>query len=288
MRRPIVNSVSGVDLLVIGGGGLLGREIIRQARASGAQVVATFHHRPRPVAGVDWRPLDIRIRDDVGDLVRQTRPTAIMNAAFKKDDWATTANGAAHVALAAARDGVRLVHVSSDAVFSGAAERYDEHSVPDPVTPYGAAKAAAETAVAAIHPAAVVARTSLIIGDGDSPHEAHVHAVARGTTTDVLFTDEVRCPIHVADLASALVELAGSPQTGIQHLAGTDAVSRYELGMLIAHRDGLDEAELPRGLRAETRHPGALDVRLDCTETRSRLTTRLRGAFEFLGSASCP
>ena len=76
-----------------------------------------------------------------------------------------------HVALAAAMVGARLVHVSSDAVFSGAAARYDETGPPDPTTPYGAAKAAAETAVKGITPAAVIARTSLIIGDGDSQHE---------------------------------------------------------------------------------------------------------------------
>jgi dTDP-4-dehydrorhamnose reductase len=67
-------------------------------------------------------------------------------------------------------------------------------------------------------------------------------------------------------------------------VAGTDAVSRYELGTLIARRDGLDQARLPTGLRAATGPPGALDVRLDCAMTQSRVTTRLRGAREFLAS----
>ena len=59
-------------------------------------------------------------------------------------------------ALAAAA-GARLVHVSSDAVFSGTAPSYDETYPPDPVTPYGAAKAAAETAVKGITLGAVTA-----------------------------------------------------------------------------------------------------------------------------------
>jgi dTDP-4-dehydrorhamnose reductase len=54
-------------------------------------------------------------------------------------------------------------------VFAGTRPRYDETHLPDPTTPYGAAKAAAETAVKGITPTAVIARTSLIIGDGDSP-----------------------------------------------------------------------------------------------------------------------
>ena len=275
-----------MDLLVVGGSGLLGREVVRRARHAGARVVATYHRRAPAVTGVDWRALDIRRRDDVTALVERVRPATVVNAAYRQDDWATTADGAAHVAAAAVAVGARLAHVSSDAVFSGLAVRYDETCPPDPTTPYGAAKAAAETAVRGLDPAAVVARTSLVIGSGDSPQEAFVRALASGAADGVLFTDDVRCPVHVADLASALLELAASPYSGIHHVAGADAVSRHELGVLIARRDGLDEAALPAGLRARSGLAGGLDVRLDCAMTRSRLATRLRGAREFLAPAS--
>ena len=224
----------------MGGSGFLGLEITRQARLAGHGVAATFHSRIPAADDVDWRNLDIRHRDDVTALVLVVRPDVIVNAAYRQADWATTAEGGMHVALAAAAVGARLVHVSSDAVFSGRRARYDETHVPDPTTPYGAAKAAAETAIKGITPTAVIARTSLIIGDGDSQHERHVHALAAGALTGALFTDDVRCPVHVTDLTWALLELAASPYAGIHHVAGTDAISRYELGVLIARRDGLD------------------------------------------------
>jgi len=271
---------------VIGGSGFLGRRITRQARLAGHSVVATFHAGAPPAAGVDWRGVDIRSRDDVMALARHARPDAIINAAYRQSDWATTADGGLHVALAATAAGARLVHVSSDAVFSGAAASYDETCLPDPLTPYGAAKAAAETAVRGIAPSAVVARTSLIIGDGDSPHERLVHALASGAMSGALFSDEVRCPVQVTDLAAALLELAASPDAGVCNVAGPDAVSRHELGLLIARRDGLDQATLPAGLRATSGMPGALAVRLDSTRTQARLTTRLRGAREFLAPAA--
>jgi dTDP-4-dehydrorhamnose reductase len=271
-----------VDLLVIGGSGLLGRRITRQAQLAGHRVIATFHASVPPATGADWRKLDIRSRDDVTALALQIRPDAVINAAYRQPDWEATADGGTHVALAAAAAGARLVHVSSDAVFSGTASSYDETRQPDPVTPYGAAKAAAETAVKGITPAAIIAQTSLIIGDGDSQHERLVHALASGAATGALFTDEVRCPVHVTDLASALLELSTSPHTGVCHVAGADAISRYELGLLIAARDGLDPAAIPAGLRAATSLPGAIDVRLDSTRTQAQLTTRLRGAREFL------
>jgi dTDP-4-dehydrorhamnose reductase len=257
-------------MLVIGGRGLLGREVTRQALGAGLRVVPTGR-----------RDVDIRDRSAVVAFVDRVRPAVLVNAAFQQSDWATTADGAAQVAAAAVSAGARLVHISSDAVFSGLAPSYGEACLPDPIVPYGAAKAAAETSVKALDPGAVIVRTSLIIGNGLSVHERFVHGLASGSVPGVLYTDDVRCPVHVSDLASALLELAGSSYSGVHHVAGLDAVSRYDLGVLIAGRD-----DLPTGLRAESGLPGPLVVRLDCTMTQSRLTTRLRGAREFLGAAS--
>lgn len=274
-----------MTVLVVGGSGFLGHEVTRRSLAAGHQVAATYLTRPIDMAGAAgaaWHAVDIRDRRQVARLLTAVKPDLVINTAFQKADWASTADGAAHIAIATASVAARLVHVSSDAVFSGSAIHYDETATPDPTTPYGAAKAAAETAIKAIDPTAVIARTSLIIGDGGSPHEHHVHALATGQTTGTLFTDDVRCPVHVTDLAAALLELATSDHTGIHHIAGTDALSRHELGTLIARRDGLDAATLPSGRRADTNLPGPLDVRLDCTITRQRLRTRLRGARRFL------
>jgi dTDP-4-dehydrorhamnose reductase len=198
-----------VDILVIGGSGLLGPRITHRGRLAGHRVTATSHATTPPADGTDWRQFDIRRRDGVTALTAAVQPDAVINAAYRKSGWETTADGAAHVALAAA---------------------------------------AAETAVKTIAPAAAIARTSLIIGDG----------------------------------AEALLELAAAPHTGICHTAGADAVSRYELGLLIAARDGLDPTTLPAGPRASSGLPGATDVRLDSTRTQARLSTRLRGAREFL------
>lgn len=153
--------------------------------------------------------------------------------------------------------------------------------MPDPVTAYGRAKVVAEQAALASGEDVVVARTSLVLGDGRSPHEALVHRLAGGAD-GVLFEDERRCPVHVADLAGALVELAGDDVRGILHVAGADPMSRLELGRLVAHRDGLDPGAFRSGRRADLPDPGPIDVRLDSTLATSVLTTRLRGAREFL------
>ncbi|HEU4338155.1 MAG TPA: sugar nucleotide-binding protein [Nocardioides sp.] len=258
-------------LLVTGGRtGYLGRHVV--VAAAGHDVVA--------VGSAD---ADVRDRAAVHALLERHRPDAVVHTAYVQSDDEVTAAGAAHVADASASVGARLVLVSSDVVFGGRPVPYDESVPPDPVSAYGEAKVAAETAALASGPDVVVARTSLILGDGESKHEQLFRSLALGAD-GALFEDERRCPVHVADLAAALVELAGNDVRGIVHLGGADATSRLELGRLVARRDGLDPASLRAGRRADLPDPGPVDVRLDSTLAAGLLTTRLRGAREFLAS----
>ncbi|MFF0449897.1 SDR family oxidoreductase [Streptomyces sp. NPDC004609] len=271
-----------MTVLIIGGSGFLGAELIRQARTAEHTTAATYNAtKPGDASQTVWRHLDLRDAESLDAVMAEVSPRVVVNASSGNADWAVTADGSVRLAMAAAQRGSRLVHVSTDAVFSGARVHYDETCLPDPITPYGAAKAAAETGILAVHPEAVVARTSLILGNGRSVHERAVHELAAGTRDGVLFTDDIRCPVHVADLAAAVLELASCDASGIHHLAGPDALSRHELGILIARRDGLDASRLPEGLRARSTLPGALDVRLDSRATQRKLSTTLRGARQF-------
>ncbi|TDD22808.1 NAD-dependent epimerase/dehydratase family protein [Kribbella turkmenica] len=255
-------------VLVTGAAGLLGGEVVRLAEH---EVVPTYHRQAVP-GGIR---MDVRDHDQVDSVIRKVRPDGIIHAAFLQSDWTTTAEGPANIALAAR--GIRLVFVSTDVVFGGGDEPYDEDASPCPVTPYGAAKAAAETAIRAVDPSAVIARTSLVVGyDGTSATERLVHALAAGEP-GALYTGNIRCPVNVTDLASALLELLAGDIRGTAHVAGPDAVNRLELGRLIATRDGLDPQSLPftPGLPS--------DVRLDSSRTQKQLRTRLRGVHEFLG-----
>ncbi|GGM84113.1 SDR family oxidoreductase [Dactylosporangium sucinum] len=262
-------------VLVTGATGYLGRRVVARAAAQpGWRVVGTYLRNPGPHA---TERLDIRDRAATVELVRNADPDLIIHTAAgrDRDDWTANADGAANIAVAA--QGRRLVHVSSDAVFSGRAGEYDEAALPDPVNRYGASKAAAETAVRAVVPDAAIVRTSLIIGHGEGGHERLTHAGA------VLFTDEIRKPVHVDDLADALVELAGTGYAGVLNLAGEDAISRYDLGILVARRDGLDPSAIPAAVAGPHR---PTDVRLATGRATALLRTRLRGAHEFMAAAT--
>jgi dTDP-4-dehydrorhamnose reductase len=272
-------------VLITGATGSLGRRVLVRAAAAGLQPVGAGFR-----SGQTEVRMDIRDPGEVRRVLGEVRPDAIIHTAAGRDrgDWPATADGAAHVAVAAAVLGVRLVHVSSDAIFSGRAAEYDEDALPDPVYAYGAAKAAAETAVRAVVPSAAVVRTSLILGDGNGAHEILTHALVAGRVQGALFTDEIRKPVHVDDLADALLELAVSDYRGVLNVAGPDAISRYDLGVLVARRDGLDPASIPAASLAALGLNRPAELRLNTARAQQVLTVRLRGARTFLKPVFSP
>jgi dTDP-4-dehydrorhamnose reductase len=269
-----------VRLFVTGLGGYLGRAIA--AAAPPGTVSGTVRERPAPSGTRTFR-VDVRDEAAVAAALDAAGADAVVHTAYVQggdDERSINVDGAAVVARAAAARGLRLVHLSSDVVFSGDLGRpLREEDAPAPMTPYGATKADAEVAVAAAHPAAVLVRTSLIYG-GPEPSNHERRALDEGIT---FYADEIRCPIAVADLAAAVIELAALPEvTGPLHVAGADAVSRLEFARLVAAAHGRD----PDALRGGPHPPGRPgDCTLDCSRARALLRTRLRGVREVLRHA---
>ncbi|MFC7483193.1 SDR family oxidoreductase [Luedemannella flava] len=215
-----------MTVLVVGASGHLGGEVSRRYVDAGESVVGTYHRGPGVTDGIDWQPLDIRDSAAVAALVGRVRPKVVISTAYVFGDWWVSADGAAAVAVASARVGARLVHMSTDAVHGGRPEPYLDGDTPTPVGVYGASKAAAETAVKAIDPAAVLVRTSLIIGDAASKQVKLCLDLIGRKVPGALFSDEIRCPLAVEDLAGAVVELAASDVRGTINVAGPEAVTR--------------------------------------------------------------
>jgi dTDP-4-dehydrorhamnose reductase len=244
-----------VTLLVIGGSGYLGSELLR--RAPGAVAPSSSE-------------LDVR---DPGEFVARLRPGAIINTAYRRDERDVTCDGAIALARAAAESGARLVHVSTDLVFDGEkGSAYVEEDEPAPLSGYGRDKADAERGVLEQCPGAAVVRTSLIYG-GPSPGPQERLAADPDA---VFFTDEVRCPVAVGDLAAALLELAEGDYAGVLHVAGADAVSRHELASRLAGRP-LRVASL-----AESGEVRPRDCSLSIERARGLLRAPPRGVREVL------
>jgi dTDP-4-dehydrorhamnose reductase len=284
-----------VRLLITGGTGFLGGELVAAAGAAGLDVVATYHHRPPAGGGrVRWLPLELRDPDSVTDVMGEVRPDAVVHAAYAAtgDASLATAEGTGAVAAAAIEHGAFVVHVSSDVVFDGRSARpYTEQDPPRPIFAYGREKWAAEQAVAkasACRPStAVIVRTSLIYrGPGDEPpskHEQVVLDALDGANDFEFFVNERRNPVQVGDLARALLELAERQHVaGVLHVAGPQTVSRHEFACLVATAAGRSPDSLRAGVSTGDTRP--LHVALDTGRACRELRTPVRGVADVFSS----
>ncbi len=260
------------SLLVTGASGYLGSELLLQAPSATGW---TFTN-PR------GERVDVRDRAAVEQAMTRLRPGCVIHTAYCESGpaaHATTVDGSGVVAAAARAVGARLIHISTDVVFDGCGGApYREDAPLSPVTAYGRDKAEAEARVQAAHPDAVVVRTSLIYGGARrSRHEQTVLDVVSGRKSLRFFTDELRCPVAVSDLAAALLELTEGSFTGTLNIAGADAVSRWGFAALVSGKD-----DLPQALSAELPDPRPLDCRLDLTRSQAVLRRPPRGVRQVL------
>jgi dTDP-4-dehydrorhamnose reductase len=275
-------------VLVIGGSGELGQQVVSAARDW--DIHATYRAHLRPGSNATWHQLDITDRQAVQQLTAQLHPDAIMHTAVSDRDRpkfssdidfrAAIVNGGRYVAEAAAEAGARCIVLSTDLVFDGTQGNYTEEDPPNPIMAYGQAKADMEHALLAMGTDLVIVRTSLILSL--EPMGKHVtwivDALRRGEARN-LFTDELRCPIWSDQLAAALLELITLDYRGLLHVAGPEVTHRYALGLALADYFGLDSSLITPGLSAESGLNRPLNCSLNCNRAYRLLKTPILGVY---------
>ena len=184
---------------------------------------------------------------------------------------------------------IPMIFISSDLVFDGKHGNYTEQDEPSPLTFYARTKAEAEALVLAnlLHS---VVRTTLTAGkspSGDRGIEEQLRLRwAKGDTVK-LFIDEYRCPIPAEVTARGIWELALAKRPGLYHLAGSQRLSRLEIGQAIAesHPEWNPKIE-SCSLRDYAGPPRAPDTSLDCGKLQQILSFPLTGLREWLVSSA--
>ncbi len=265
-----------MSLLLLGGSSFVGAALRHDAAWPDD---GHWTYRTRPGDDPAAIALDLRDVQQVARVIRDLMPTRIIDCTIF-DDPAESAliYHTLCTALQATVPAVRYVLVSTDAVFSGEARRlYREDDPPDPPSPYGRAKAAAEVQLRESLANVAIARTCLVYGqDWNATPPAPDKRIAdalrhlRAGEPVAAYGAQYRTPTAVADLAPALLRLAAGDERGIFHLAGPVRLSRADFTRDTARAFGLDA-----GLVTDQPLPAdplfGNDVGLDIAQTQAHL-----------------
>jgi dTDP-4-dehydrorhamnose reductase len=147
-------------------------------------------------------------------------------------------NVAASVQLAqlCAAAGIPFIFCSTDMVFDGKDDLYDEKSTTHSLNLYGAQKAMAEKQVLEVNAAAMVARLPLLLGLAPGKTGGVIAGLQRQWQNGAvarLFTNEYRSVAWATDVAQGFLLALQQHWTGIYHLGGPEVMNRYYLGCLI-------------------------------------------------------
>ncbi|MFF3929007.1 dTDP-4-dehydrorhamnose reductase [Streptomyces hirsutus] len=231
--------------LVTGAGGMLGRDTVDELTRRGEQVT-----------GLDRATLDITRAEAVERALSEHRPGIVVNcAAYTAVDDAETdeeratlinGDGPRLLARACAAHGARLIHVSTDYVFSGDARAtpYPEDHPTAPRTAYGRSKLAGERAVLEELPgASAVVRTAWLYGvHGTSFVRTMIGLEARRPTVDVV-DDQRGQPTWSADVAARMADLGprvGDDVHGVLHATSSGEATWYDLAREVFRLIGAD------------------------------------------------
>lgn len=227
-------------LVITGAGGQVGRFLTLEARRRGYDVLA-LTRAECDIA--DPAAAQRHIRS--GDVV--VNCAAMTNVDDAEQDPVTAeainALGPGNLARTCAKAGARLVHVSTDYVFSGdSAIPYEVDDATGPLSVYGRTKLDGELAVRAALPDAHIVRTSWVYtGASGSDFVAVMRRLAAGDRNPSVVDDQAGAPTYVKDLTGALIEVvAGGVAGPILHAVNAGSASRYEQARAVFAGVGAD------------------------------------------------
>ncbi|KQR38831.1 dTDP-4-dehydrorhamnose reductase [Microbacterium sp. Leaf159] len=225
-RLADVVPVAPRKTLVIGSGGQLGTALRAEFEDLGNVEWTTRADFDLGSAAL----ADARRWRDYDTIINAAAYTAVDRAETaegRSDAWAVNAAGPAALARIASEHGITLVHVSSDYVFDGSADRpYREDDAVCPLGVYGQTKAAGDIAVATA-PRHYIIRTSWVIGSGNNFVRTMASLAERGIDPKVVDDQRGRLTFaaEIARLIRHLLEVC--PQFGVYNLTSDGATSTW-------------------------------------------------------------
>ena len=281
-------------ILVVGGTGLVGNKLVELGRGK-FDVHATYHSHP--VRKPNFHKLEVTDRGAARRLIDELSPGAVVNtSAYHQVDKceaetegarAVNVDAALDMAEASAAIGAQYIYFSTEYVFDGKkGAAYTEDDATSPLGYYGETKAMAEKALSSLRGDNLVARTSVVYGWNDTKLNFATWALGELEKKRKvrIVEDQVGSPTFADNLAEAVLKAIEYRKTGIYHLAGGEAIDRYNFTLILAEVFGLDRGLVKPlktdELKQRARRP--LYAPLDVQKAERELGVKMLGAKEGL------
>ena len=246
-----------MKILVVGCNGQLGTELCEQL-SSGESELGSIPklYANAALTKLDVPQIDIADLDGTIQIVEQCSPDLILNCAaytnvdgcetHADDAYRVNAIGARNLAIAADKSGSKLVHLSTDYVFSGVSDHpYREYDLPEPASVYGKTKLAGEQYVREFCRKWFLIRTAWLYGYTGKNFVQTILKKA-GMQADLkVVSDQRGNPTNAADLAYHILKVAATEEYGIYHCTGNGECSWYDFATEIIRLAGLDATVSP-------------------------------------------
>ena len=235
-------------VLITGANGLLGQNLVKTLLNDFE--IYGIGNKKQPSLNLQnygYEPCDISKRDKVRELVKSFEPHVIVNAAAFTDVdgsednkelcWRVNVTGVENLVYAAKKVNAFLIHVSTDYVFDGSAEVYDEDSKPNPLGFYGRSKLAGENALIASDLRWAIARTMVLYGTGINLGSNFAMWLIEKLSKNEAVTivdDQFGHPTLADDLARAIRKIIELGSTGIFNVVGSEYINRYDFALKLA------------------------------------------------------
>ena len=236
-----------MKIIVTGSKGQLGSDVVTRLCEIGAEAVEA-----------DLPELDITDPEAVEGFISQSNADGVIHcAAFTNVDAAETerelcrkinVDGTRNIAQACRKQGIKLLYISTDYVFSGeGTEPFEADTSPSPCNYYGVTKHEGEIAAMNECERCFVVRISWVFGENGRNFVKTMLRLAKERAEISVVCDQIGSPTYTKDLARLLCEMIKTEKYGVYHATNEGFCSWAEFAKTVMEYSGADTKILPIG-----------------------------------------
>lgn len=228
-----------MKVLIVGAKGMLGTDLLKVLSSN------------KEVIGTDIEDFDITKQGETIENVTRIRPDILLNvAAFTQVDQCETererammvnGEGVKNLAIACAKNKIKMLHVSTDYIFDGNKEiPYVEDDPPFPLSIYGRSKLLGERYLRDILSENIIIRTSWLFGAQGENFVKTILRLAQEKDELRVVDDQRGSPTYTLHLAQAINILIDTGVQGIFHITNRGSCTWYEFASEIVKLKGIN------------------------------------------------